>query len=71
MNLNNKINELKKFIAELESEALDLDTAISKYQKALVTVKDLFQYLNKKEEEIMILKKEGDSLITQSLKIPG
>jgi len=71
MNLNNKINELKKFIAELESEALDLDTAISKYQKALVTVKDLFQYLNKKEEEIMILKKEGDTLITQSLKIPG
>ncbi|MFA5878875.1 MAG: exodeoxyribonuclease VII small subunit [Candidatus Margulisiibacteriota bacterium] len=70
MKLNSKINELKDLIGELESEDLDLDTAINKYQKALITVKDLFQYLNKKEEEITILKKEGDALISRNIKIP-
>ncbi len=63
MKLTNKIDNLQKLIEELESENLDLDLAVEKFQKTLEEAKEIFKIINTKEKEILVLEKETEKLL--------
>ena len=68
MKLEKKITDLKNLLADLETQEINLDLALDKYQKALGLIKEILAFLNQKEEEVLILKKEGEKIISSTIK---
>ncbi len=51
-NLEEKLTELEDLVKDLEKGDLDLDSAISKYTKAMAIAKECNEYLANAEEQI-------------------
>lgn len=62
--IEKKITQLNALVAELESEDIQLDTAVKHYAKALHVAKELSELLQKTQDSITVLKKEGDLIIS-------
>jgi len=63
MTLEKKITALEKMLTDLESEEVQLDTAIEKYTEAMTLAKDTFSVLNTVQKQFSVLKKEAEQLI--------
>lgn len=62
--IEKKITQLEALVLALESEDIQLDTAIKQYAKALHLSSELVDLLKKTEDSITVLQKEGESLLS-------
>ena len=67
MTTENQLNQLEILIKEIEDGETDLDTAVEKYSQVVKLAAKALQQLNKTEQKLLVLKKEGNELLTQDL----
>lgn len=60
MNFNEKMGELEKILKDLEGENLDLDLALTDYEKGIQLVRECREYLAEAQRKISILSAEGE-----------
>lgn len=69
--LDEKIDELEKLLARLESDNVSVEEGIALFEKGIAMTKDCLRELNATKGKITQLKKEMDGLIEQPLDIEG
>ena len=67
--LDEKINELEKLLAALESDGVKLEEGISLFEKGIAVTKECLDSLNATKGRITELKKQMNELIEQPLDI--
>lgn len=67
--LDEKINELEKLLARLESDSVSVEEGIALFEQGVALTKDCLSELGETKGKITQLKKEMDKLIEQPLAI--
>ncbi len=62
MTLEEKIKKLETLVQELESEDVDLESAIGHYGSAVKLAADVMKSLQKTEEKLTVIQKEADEI---------
>ncbi|MFC1752503.1 exodeoxyribonuclease VII small subunit [Thermoproteota archaeon] len=63
MKIENNISQLDELTKELESEDLDLDTALDKYSKAIKLAAKTLEELKKAEDKLSVLQNEAGEVM--------
>ncbi len=62
INFEETIKKLEDIVKELESDELDLDTSVSKFEEGMKLSKQCSEFLENAEKRISILIKDGDNI---------
>ena len=62
INFEETIKKLEKIVEELESDELDLDTSVSKFEEGMKLSKQCSDFLEDAEKRISILIKDGEDI---------
>lgn len=65
MTLEEKINELERISAEMESDSVTVEQGIDLFERGIAVTKDCLADLNEKTGKITVLKKQMNELIEQ------
>jgi exodeoxyribonuclease VII small subunit len=60
LNFEQLRQELDTILAELQSEAIDVDAAVAKYERGLTIIKELEQYLDQAENRVRDIRAKFD-----------
>ncbi len=67
MTFSERLSQLQSAVEALESEEIDLDSAVKKYGEAVKMGASLIKDIRTIDKKITILKKEADQLIEMDL----
>ncbi len=67
MTFQKTVQQLETLLEELESEDIDLDSAVDKYAKAVKLGGAALKQLNKIEDKVRVLKVQGDAVIATEM----
>ena len=65
-NFETLMNQLEDIVKELESDDLDLDTSVSKFEKGMELSKKCSKILNDAEKRISVLVKNNDGELEEA-----
>ncbi len=67
MTFQKTVQQLETLLEELESEDIDLDSAVDKYAQAVKLGGAALKQLNKIEDKVRVLKVQGDAVIATEM----
>ncbi|MCP4050695.1 MAG: exodeoxyribonuclease VII small subunit [bacterium] len=68
MLIEKNLNKLECLVDQLESEDIDLNQAVELYGKAVKLAADTIKKLNKVENKITLIEKQGSDIIMSDIK---
>ena len=63
--IESNLNDIEQLIIKMESEDIELESAVDSYGIALKKMKSLLERLNSTKDKIQLLKQDGESLFEE------